>query len=526
MAGGWSTQSRVDDLDDIDSWMAQRNADAGLRQQANAVGRDLWNQATCDGTDLAAPQSSDLTAIGMAALGGSSASDALTSGSSDVSAPIASNAAGRPNSEEQGYGIITARPGDSISRLLGTSRPEAIGRFASLNGLDGSTLKVGSSYRVPTTYDDATPDEIAVGNQLLRSDNARLAAAHASAANDAQTNLFAQRLNSGLNLWTGEAPDYAPPLHSAARPDQQPWWSTPVKALAGTVAFAAGLPVGLVRGGVHLGQGIGDGLDFSARLLDPHDAENHLPGESAWDQVADRGRGVLRYGQQRLTDPGKLADDVSGLAHEARVALDPFPIAPTVGDQIRHSFSVGENGGEGGFDVGTLWDGGGLVNGLRGAEVASDATKAARYLRPGAHPELAAYLAEPYPGVGAHFVPRRAKFPEAIMGVPLPEGLVGKPLLPRAYMDSPFNVWKPDGISRGDFYAGHFRRDDQMYGARLPKDVDGGRGWSGNRVGLQRYSPVGRIWHGAPSPLKAAAGAGSATLGLGTYDYLNEGVPE
>ena len=130
MAGGWSTQSRVDDLDDIDSWMAQRNADAGLRQQANAVGRDLWNQATCDGTDLAAPQSSDLTAIGMAALGGSSASDALTSGSSDVSAPIASNAAGRPNSEEQGYGIITARPGDSISRLLGTSRPEAIGRFA------------------------------------------------------------------------------------------------------------------------------------------------------------------------------------------------------------------------------------------------------------------------------------------------------------------------------------------------------------------------------------------------------------
>jgi hypothetical protein len=51
------------------------------------------------------------------------------------------------------------------------------------------------------------------------------------------------------------------------------------------------------------------------------------------------------------------------------------------------------------------------------------------------------------------------------------------------------------------------------------------QGWSGRRLELERYSPVGRIWHGAPLPLKAAVG-GAAAAGLGTYDYLNEGVPQ
>jgi hypothetical protein len=55
MAGGWATQRRVDDLDDIDAWMAQRNANVALRDEAEAIGRDLWDQATRDGQDLAAP---------------------------------------------------------------------------------------------------------------------------------------------------------------------------------------------------------------------------------------------------------------------------------------------------------------------------------------------------------------------------------------------------------------------------------------------------------------------------------------
>jgi len=48
--------------------MAQRNANVLLRDQAEAVGRDLWDQATRDGQDLVAAQPSDLAAIGAGAL--------------------------------------------------------------------------------------------------------------------------------------------------------------------------------------------------------------------------------------------------------------------------------------------------------------------------------------------------------------------------------------------------------------------------------------------------------------------------
>jgi hypothetical protein len=68
MAGGWATQRRVDDLDDIDAWMARRNTNVALRDEAEAMGRDLWDQATRDGQDLAAAQPSDLVAIGAGAL--------------------------------------------------------------------------------------------------------------------------------------------------------------------------------------------------------------------------------------------------------------------------------------------------------------------------------------------------------------------------------------------------------------------------------------------------------------------------
>jgi hypothetical protein len=63
MAGGWSTQ-RVDDLDDINAWMAQRNANLALRQQAEAIGRDIWDQGTRDGQDVSAAQPSDVVALG------------------------------------------------------------------------------------------------------------------------------------------------------------------------------------------------------------------------------------------------------------------------------------------------------------------------------------------------------------------------------------------------------------------------------------------------------------------------------
>ena len=64
----WSAPD--DDSDGADAWLVRRNARVALRSQADAVARDLWNQATQHGADLYAGNPSDLTAIGLASLAG------------------------------------------------------------------------------------------------------------------------------------------------------------------------------------------------------------------------------------------------------------------------------------------------------------------------------------------------------------------------------------------------------------------------------------------------------------------------
>jgi hypothetical protein len=68
--------------------------------------------------------------------------------------------------------------------------------------------------------------------------------------------------------------------------------------------------------------------------------------------------------------------------------------------------------------------------------------------------------------------------------------------------DSPLNVSKPRGMSQGDFYEYHFGVDPQYYGGKLRSDLNGGRGWSGNRLGLERYSIPERIWAKVPQVWK------------------------
>lgn len=70
MPQSWSSQDS-DDLDDIHAWMARRNAQVALRPEADDLARDLWTQTIRNGNDLYAGNPSDLTAIGLAALGGS-----------------------------------------------------------------------------------------------------------------------------------------------------------------------------------------------------------------------------------------------------------------------------------------------------------------------------------------------------------------------------------------------------------------------------------------------------------------------
>jgi hypothetical protein len=80
MPQSWSSQDG-DDPDDVDAWMARRNALVALRPEAEAAGRDLWNRAIQAGDDLYAGNPSDLTALGLAALGG--ATSRLTPAAND-----------------------------------------------------------------------------------------------------------------------------------------------------------------------------------------------------------------------------------------------------------------------------------------------------------------------------------------------------------------------------------------------------------------------------------------------------------
>jgi hypothetical protein len=90
--------------------------------------------------------------------------------------------------------------------------------------------------------------------------------------------------------------------------------------------------------------------------------------------------------------------------------------------------------------------------------------------------------------MGHHFIPRR-------MG------------LPKSYSDSVFNVLKPEGMSRGDFYELHYKVDPSYNGGTVK-----GERWNGAELGLKKYGLAGRLWHGSPPPLKARVGG----LGGGT----------
>ena len=273
MGGSWLARRNVGDFDNIEDWMAQRNADVALRPDAEAAGREAWDQATRSGQGLSAAQPSDVVAIGAGALNQGAAAtvapDLRSAEPVGIDDPVQvgrlpSPDAAQPDLASPGYGLATARPGDSISWLLGTSSPAAIGRFASLNGMDGrdSTLYAGHGYAVPTRFGDASPDEIATGNRMLRGDNARLAALRPQLASDPETTgRFATLINAGINPWTGAYSAHDPNIDNASRPPAATARGSPpapttwldrsgtAKALAGEAALGVGQVAGLVRGG-------------------------------------------------------------------------------------------------------------------------------------------------------------------------------------------------------------------------------------------------------------------------------------
>jgi len=93
---------------------------------------------------------------------------------------------------------------------------------------------------------------------------------------------------------------------------------------------------------------------------------------------------------------------------------------------------------------------------------------------------------------------------------------------PNWLRDSPANVLKPKGMSRGDFYELHYKVDPKFNHANLP----GGGGWTASQIpGLgEKLTGVRQAIQGTPTAVKSTVG-GAATAGAVAYTQSNKPPP-
>ena len=283
-----------------------------------------------------------------------------------------------------------------------------------------------------------------------------------------------------------------------------------VRSAAVGAARGVGNVAGVVRGGVHAAEGLAGGVVLGARLLNPLDRVMSPPGESASEQLnraaLNGAQATIDYVKKGVADPRSVVEDVKAVGQRWNQALNPdaTPAAPTFTGELRRNFDIGQNQGELVFDVGSLLVGGPAAKMVKGLPRVSNVGNVGKYRAQGFSSRAATHLAEPYPasGMGSHFIPQRARLPEALGGGPLP----------KSYMDGPFNRLAPPGISRGDLYELHYGVDPRFYGTGVR-----GEPWSGRNLGLTRHGTLGQLWHGSPAPLKARVSGLGAAAGAGLH---------
>ena len=474
MSESWSSQSG-DDLDDIHAWMAQRNAQLGLRTQADAFARRLWNQATQNDAGLYAGNPSDLTAIGLAALGGRGSYLSLAADNDDqagdIGAPI-------PSSAATDGGSLQSHAETAGSTDQGG--PYAAGNVASSQQGWPFPQAQDPGLGAPLSSDASTPSV----SELDVIGRPPTQASHPS-------------LLDSLN-------------HNPI-----------MRGVGGGIGYVGGLFMGIPRAGWHAIKGVGDALNFADSLLSPQGRDEALSEAKAATH------NTLQYGRSVLANPSRLANDVAAQGTAAMHSLIPFttPMADTVLGEMNHEFGIGKNAGEALTNVAGLAGGLELAEGLnaiRGFEAAQPA-RIAKGMAQGLDESTATYLSKPYRGQGDHVLIPRAQ--DHILGFKAPSWFKNVPI-PDWIMDSPLNVSQPRGMSQGDFYEYHYGVDPRYFGGKLPRDLNSGKGWSGKRLGLERYRGPGRIWARTPSFWKDTAAGVAAGDALDQLPRDDPGLPQ
>jgi hypothetical protein len=278
--------------------------------------------------------------------------------------------------------------------------------------------------------------------------------------------------------------------------------SATAKAVIGTLAYAAGLAPGAVRGAVHTGESALEAALFAQRLANPLDQLLSPPGQSAVAQASNAGRLVADSVVKGAQDPSKVRDDLTAAFQDFRVKHDPTAtaVADTLTGEMKRTFALGMNGGELVFDGGSLLVGGAAIQGAAGLGKAAKAAGAVERAQLAARPGLAASFERSYPksGMSHHIVERAAKLPAWLGGGHYPRWLT----------ESEFNKIRHDpGITVRDLYRNHVGAGgiDHFRGGPVGRAYGGG-GWSARTLGWDTYGPLDRLNYGTSPYTKAVVG--------------------
>ncbi|MBV8978311.1 MAG: LysM peptidoglycan-binding domain-containing protein [Alphaproteobacteria bacterium] len=240
---------------------------------------------------------------------------------------------------------VTAQAGDSISTLLGTSDPQAIGAFMEANHLTSSTIYAGQTYIIPGSDGDANAG--ALGQSALNADNARIAAINAqyTAAIDGvlqKMNNFSASFSQQL---IGAAPSNGNSINSSMQSNvvssdqggSGSSWITDAKN-----AVCSAVPDGVAVGGNTSWGGFTSGVFGVEAVLNFNSGQVSLFGytgvEGGWNggaQVQGYAAGVWGLKDDNSNNAGTfttgsvgLNDDFGAFVSESGAPLNPIAIGP------------------------------------------------------------------------------------------------------------------------------------------------------------------------------------------------------